>query len=289
MKKFLVLTISVLLVACNPLAKLPTIQTDAETAFNNNNYQKAYTLYHQYIDLAKSNNAEVSDDIYLKVAQSAGQIDKIDEASQLYSSLIEKDDYQNLITEYANLLQKNNKVTEEIKLWESTESDDATIQKQQNERLLELYSSTESYDSFISTYANKGDMPTTKETTMAYVNALDKTGNTIEAAKECNSLVRANPDYVDALEWKGKYYYEKAETRYKAEMAAYNKNKNATTYAYLKRDLKKISGDFRISRDTFEKLHQLQPEEQSHIRYLKNCYLRLDQKTDAAKMDRLLD
>ncbi len=82
MKKFLVLTISVLLVACNPLAKLPTIQTDAETAFNNNNYQKAYTLYHQYIDLAKSNNAEVSDDIYLKVAQSAGQLNKVDEASQ---------------------------------------------------------------------------------------------------------------------------------------------------------------------------------------------------------------
>ena len=83
-------------------------------------------------------------------------------------------------------------------------------------------------------------------------------------------------------------YYEKAENRYKYEMAKYNKNKNATTYAYLRRDLKKVSADFRIARDLFIKLRKDDPNNKSYIRYLKNTYLRLEQKDKAAQMDKLL-
>nr|WP_319400682.1 hypothetical protein [uncultured Carboxylicivirga sp.] len=286
MRKILLISLSALLFACNPLAKLPGIQTSADEAYKNNDFENSYNLYKQYIQLATSNDTKVSDDIYHKVAVAAGKLNKLDEAKELYSSLIEKNNDTSLFLEYAKLLQDNNQVQDEIGLWKK--SDDESVQNQKVDRLINLYSQTESYDAVIETVANKGNITLSNEASMKYISALENTDSRIEAAKACNQLVKEQPNYIPALEWKGKYYYEKANTRYKAEMAKYNKNKNATTYAYLLRDLKKVSADFRIARDTFEKLHALDAQEQSYIKYLKNCYLHLEQKNEAAKMDRLL-
>lgn len=274
--------------ACNPLAKLPGFKTGADTAFDNNDFQKAYTLYHQYIQLSTDNNEGVSDGIYLKLAQTCGRLYKLDEADKLYNQLLKKEENENLVLEYAKLLQKNSKFQEEMDLWNKYELNDKLLQVKKTERLITLNSASGNFEDVISVYSNKGDIPVSKEATISYVKALEQTGNKLEAAKTCNALVKAHPDYTDALEWKAKYYYEKAEKRYKAEMAQYNKNKNATSYAYLLRDLKKVSADFRIARDIFEQLHKAEPQNKTYIKYLKNCYLRLEQKADAAKMDRLL-
>ena len=93
---------------------------------------------------------------------------------------------------------------------------------------------------------------------------------------------------IPALEWLAVNEYNKAEEWYKKEIAKYNKNKNATTYAYLRRDLKKISAIFRLARDKFLKLRKLDPNNKSYIKYLKNTYLRLDMKDKAKEMDDLL-
>ncbi len=288
MRKILILSISILSIACNPLAKLPGIQSEADIAFEHNNFQKAYTLYQQYIKLSTDNNSQVNDDIYLKMAQTSGKLDKLDEAGKLYTQLIEKTENESLLLEYAQLLQKNSKTQLETDLWNSHDIKDMQLQIQKTERLIALYAASQNPDEVINTYANKGDIMVSKEATMAYVSALEQTNNKVEAAKVCNTLVKAYPNYIPALEWKGKYYYEKADTRYKAEMAQYNKNKNATSYAYLLRDLKKVSADFRIARDTFEQLRKQYPENKTYIKYLKNCYLRLEQKAEAAKMEKLL-
>ena len=288
MRKILLISFSALLLACNPLAKLPSLQTSADEAFNNNDFENSYTLYKQYIQLATSNSAEISDDIYHKLAIAAGELKKVDEASEIYNSLLKKKDDTALFSEYAQLLQENNKVKEEIDLWDNLESDDNALQTKKTDRLIKLYNQTESYDAIIEVVANKGKATLSNDATMIYISALENTDSKVEAAKVCNQLVKEQPNYIPALEWKGKYYYEKADARYKAEMAKYNKNKNATTYAYLLRDLKKVSADFRVARDTFETLRKSDAENKSYIKYLKNCYLRLEQKAEAAKMDRLL-
>lgn len=288
MRKILLISFSALLLACNPLAKLPSIQTSADEAFNNNDFENSYTLYKQYIQLATTNGAEVSDDIYHKVAIAAGELKKLDEASEIYNLLLKKKDDTALFSEYAQLLQENNQVSEEIELWKNFDSYDSSLLTKKTDRLIHLYNQTESYDAVIETVATKGNVTLSKEATMKYISALENADSKVEAAKVCNQLVKEQPDYTPALEWKGQYYYEKADARYKAEMAKYNKNKNATTYAYLLRDLKKVSADFRVARDTFEHLRQLDAENKSYIKYLKNCYLRLEQKAEAAKMDRLL-
>jgi len=291
MKKIIILLAAALLVACNPTAKLPSMQTQADAAFEQADYSKAYTLFQEYITLAKANNVTVDQTLYIKQAKTCAQLNKADEAATIYNMLLEDDSNIKLIAEYAQMLQSNGKVDDELALWTANKDKlkDAELVKLSTERLIFLNTSKENYQAVADAYSTKGDNKLSKEAQLANVKALEAIKKGYPAAKACNLLLKEAPDYTDALEWKAKYYYDKAEKRYQYEMAKYNKKKNATTYAYLRRDLKKISGDFRISRDTFLKLRKQDATNKSYIRHLKNIYLRLDQKADAAKMDRLLN
>lgn len=290
MKKIFIVLSAIIFVACNPTAKLPSIQTQAEAAFNQSDFEKAYTLYNQYISLSKENNIDVSTDIYTKQAQSCAQLNKLDEAVELYNTLLKDEANIKLVAEYAQMLQSNHKANEEMELWLSKKEliKDENLSTLMTERLMSLANDKEDYQTVIDTYIGKGTAAVSKESRLMYITALEANKNGSGAAKACNALIKEYPEYTEALEWKAKYYYNKAEKRYKYEMNKYNKNKNATTYAYLRRDLKKVSADFRIARDTFLKLRKLDASDKSYIKYLKNIYLRLDMDAEAAKMDKLL-
>jgi tetratricopeptide (TPR) repeat protein len=290
MKKLLIILSAALLLACNPTAKLPVIKSDADAAFESADYEKAYTLYSNYIDLAKANNVAIENDMIVKLAQACTQTDRTDEAIVLYEQLLQNDQNIHLLAEYAQMLQRDGKANEELALWNKYSSSirTAELKKLRIERLIFLNASNENYPAIVTLFERKGSIQLSKEAQLACVNALANSKQTDLAVRTCNSLLKENPDYIEALEWKAKYYYHKADERYKYEMAKYNKKKNATTYAYLRRDLKKVSADFRIARDTLIKLRQLDPSNKSYIRYLKNTYLRLDQKDKAAKLEKLL-
>lgn len=290
MKKVIIILAAAVMVACNPTAKLPSIQSGADAAFEQADYSKAYTMYSEYINVAKANGLQISDELYQKQAQTCAQLDKIDEAAGIYNALLENDANIQLIAEYAQMLQSNAKVDEEISLWtkHADKIKDNNLVKVKTERLVFLNASKEKHDAVIETYNAKGDLALSKEAQLQYIKALEATKKGAAASKACNILLKANPDYAEALEWKAKYYFNKAEKRYQYEMAKYNKNKTAAAYAYLRRDLKKVSADFRIARDSFLQLRKKDPGNKSYIKYLKNTYIRLDQKDKAAQLDKLL-
>ncbi|WP_430812339.1 MULTISPECIES: tetratricopeptide repeat protein [unclassified Carboxylicivirga] len=290
MKKLLILLSAAVLTACNPLAKLPGLQENATNAFDNGNYEKAYTLYAEYINLANDNNAILDESILINQAHTCAKLDKIDEAASLYDQLLQDENNIDLLIDYAQMLQDAGREDAELKLWneQADKIKEAKLQSLKTERLIALNAIQENHNAVIEVFENKGDVSVTKEAHLAYVNALSGIEKEVEAAKACNDLLKTHPNYQDALEWKAKYYYNKAEERYKYEMAKYNKNKNATSYAYLRRDLKKISVHYRIARDTFIKLHEMDPSNRAYMKYLKNVYLRLDQNKEAAQMDKLL-
>jgi len=290
MNRFIILLAAVLMTACNPTAKLPNIQTQADAAFNQADYNKAYTLYKEYINVAKANQVNIDQALYVKQAQSCAQLNKIDEASAIYDNLLTNDANIKYISEYAQMLQSNGKVDEELSLWTKHKNKlkEANLLKLSTERIISLNAAKSQHQAVVDTYAEKGNVNLSKETQLTYIKALKALKKGHAAIKSCNLLLKEYPNYIGALEWKAKYYYDKAEKRYKYEMNKYNKKKNATTYAYLRRDLKKISADFRIARDTFIKLRKQDPKNKSYIKYLKNAYLRLEQKAEAAKMDKLL-
>ena len=104
----------------------------------------------------------------------------------------------------------------------------------------------------------------------------------------CDQILALDGNHIAALTNKAVLLFGKCETRYKQLMDGYNKNKNATSYAYLKRDLKLLSSDYRECRDLFEKLRRLEPGNRSHIQYLYNVYVRLDLNDQAKQLEKLL-
>lgn len=115
-------------------------------------------------------------------------------------------------------------------------------------------------------------------------NKLDKQ----ELYNLARSVLKQDPHQLTALRYQGVYLYDRSEAEYRRLMADYEKNKNATTYAYLRRDLKVLSADFRQCRAIFETLRTRLPDDKQLVSYLYNIYLRLDLTEEANKLSPLL-
>lgn len=111
-----------------------------------------------------------------------------------------------------------------------------------------------------------------------------------QARAKCQEILKAEPNQKTALAYLGKVTYEKAEKEYAKTMNEYNKNKSQAAYAYMARDLKRVVTPlYKESRDYFEKLRQLQPEDKNNLKYLINIYNRLENKTKAKELEKLLN
>ncbi|MGQ1947647.1 tetratricopeptide repeat protein [Geofilum sp. OHC36d9] len=129
----------------------------------------------------------------------------------------------------------------------------------------------------------------TPELQYAYLEALEATGKKDSMYIKHQEFLKKYPDYAPALFWQAKYHFNKAEKLYQSEMSKYNKNKNATTYAYLRRELKRISVDYKRAKDILEKLTEKDPTNKNQLVYLRNCYVRLEMQEEAVKINKIID
>jgi hypothetical protein len=289
-KQLFIALLTFLIIACSPLKKIKTTKSGAEIAYQNKNYQEALFKYQQLIGMYEAAETAIGADIYLKVATSAFELSQYDLAKEFYIKamdhgkqlealvglkaicLVQSDieAMKAFITAYENKLEENDLLLE--------------VQGQ----LFDLFVKHDKYDeaySMIDQFNIESIMPRLTE----FLLVLEKLEKEKEAVKWCQKVLEQDEKNEHALSWMAMYDYHRAEKWYKAEMATYNKNKNATTYAYLRRDLKKISAIFRVAKERFEALHQIDPDNRQYMKYLKNCYLRLEMKKEAASMDQLLD
>lgn len=277
-----------MLVACSPLKKIEGSKTAALVTYASQDYDRAYIQLSEVINQYKAAKMVVPNDIYLKAADCALKIKNYVGATDYFMSSLSDSVTLQGVKGYISSVkaQGNQEKTSEaiIKYAEflnnagasdyvSTEKFEIALDSKDDKQVVETYPSLNSPN---------------EEQSMAYVSSLDALGKKKEAIDYCNKLVKENTDYNLAKEWKAVYYYNKAEEVYKTKMANYNKNKTYTAYVYLKRDLKKVSADYRIAKDLFEDLRKDSPDEKKYIRYLKNIYLRLEMKREASAMDKLL-
>jgi len=291
-RSLVVLLVAVVGFSCSPVKRLPDLESQADTAIKQSHYEQAYEYLQQYVAISKTTNVKPNESLYLKLAEVCNQLNKVDEASSCYENLLLNANNEGLIQDYTTLLARNHEIKKELGVWSRyyTQIHDNSLLKQAYDRQLILLTESQDYAAAEALWMDLPEgMEVSPEAYFSVVQSADQLGHSKNALKACNWLLKLEPDHIGALEWKAKYLYESAEKSYNAEMAKYNKNKNATTYAYLRRDLKVISGDFRESRDLFLKLRKISPEEESYLKYLKNIYIRLDMKQEAAKIDKLLN
>lgn len=121
-----------------------------------------------------------------------------------------------------------------------------------------------------------------------YFNFVKADKSNAELAEICKNAIKDNKNQIVALKYLGIQNYNVAEADYKKSMDEYNRNKNNTTYAYLRRDLKRISAVYVKSREYLDRVHTLDPEDMQTIKYLININNRLDQPSKAKALQKLL-
>ena len=291
MNKLSILSIAILLAglfACNPMKKIETTQTSAYSAYQNGNFTEALTMYDQLMKLYKEQSKDVPYDIIVKAGKAAFNAKNFEKAKEYLSKAFEG----NKTYEILNMLIDTYKQLDETGVIKKLITDNIPVfQKagKTSEAYTELFKMSYSAGDLEEAYKNYNKISDPAiDLFPEYLTVLNDLGKKDEAQKACETMLVKDANSVPALEWLAVNEYNKAEEWYKKEIAKYNKNKNATTYAYLRRDLKKISAIFRSARDKFLKLRKLDPNNKSYIKYLKNTYLRLDMKDKAKEMDDLL-
>ena len=275
------------LFSCNPLKQLQTEQLGAENEYTQGNFAVAYEKYSSLIEKYQQSNLKVPYSFYVNAATSAIKLSNYDNSIKYYklalTDSVTLSSVKGLIDATENISGNNlssilNKYADYLK--------ENGAKDYYNDKVFDNEVRNGNQDNIVSAFSNLSNP--TESQSMEYINALETLGRKKDAIQFCSDLVKANPEYYKAREYKALYYYDFAENWYKNEMAKYNKDKNYTAYVYLKRELKKISANFRIAKDEFEVLHKQYPNEKKYVRYLKNTYIRLDMKKEAAELDKLL-
>ncbi|PWD98318.1 tetratricopeptide repeat protein [Marinilabilia rubra] len=277
------------LASCNPLKQMQTHQNSMKESFDAGNHNQVLMAFNQLENYHETKESSVSLDYIKMAAKSALEVEKYTQAEELLKKWKSKSDDFEAVKLLGEVYQKTGKNDKEYNLWSENfdriESEE--MKKEIGSRLFAIEMEKKEYNKALDR-ARK--MPPMSDPKIVFlrVQALEATDQTDEAREVNNALLKKNPEFKPALEWKAGDIYERAEKWYKAEMSEYNKNPEYTAYVYLKRELKKISSMYRQSRDIFEKLHQEKPGNEKYIKYLKNIYLRLEMREEATKMDMLL-
>ncbi len=279
-----------LLFACNPLKQMQTLQSSVSESFASGNYEQTLVSYDQ-LKKYQSDKGAATDLTYLKMAaKAANELKRYSRSEELLKGWLERSEDEEAVLLLGELYQKTNQPRKEQDHWKKyfslVTSDEVKMDILSRQFRLEM--KNENYEAALELWDR---MPPTNVPELLFMRAeaLKATGKEEEADAIVEKILARNPDFEPALFWKGVNVYNNAEKWFQSEMAKYNKKPDYTTYVYLRRELKKISTLYRQSRDMFEKMRGIDPANNTYIKYLKNIYLRLEMKAEAAKLDMLLN
>lgn len=274
----------VVLAACSPVKKITSLEDEMNTLFRQEQYSQVLERFSEVEALSIKGKLPLSDATLLVAAQAAHQSGNYEQSAQLFQQIETALDGATLMMAGKNL-QELGRSAEELAFWSDNlpslteESHKLSAYKRQFALLRQLGS----YEEAAAVWPQLQSL-SDPDLMYAQVEVLDKLDKKSEALKLNDQILTVDGEHEGALFFKADYYYHKAENWYQDEMTKYNRNANYTTYAYLRRELKKISTDFRTARDLLEKLHQLQPENRLYVGYLVNTYTRLEMRNEANAM-----
>ncbi len=288
MKKIIFIISSiVILSSCNTTKKFTTIENSIKENYSFKDYALVSDDYVKLSATSKNKNYDIPNQVTLLVAKSEYNLTNYENALKLFSSVENKDEESLFMQGMSYYFLNNNE--EEYNFWTNNSNKITTTDKEQTviERqfhLAYIYDKFEEANFHWDKIEDKENLELMTKQLFVLANLNEKQ----KALKLSNDILKKDSSNEDALYFRGSYFFNKAESLYQSEMAKYNKNPNYTSYAYLRRELKKASADYRSARDIFEKLHKISPDNKAYITFLKNSYLRLEMRTEAAKMDKLL-
>ncbi len=259
-------------------------QQEANAAYNSGDFQKALTIYDEVIEIKKTQNKKVDSTIYQNAGIAAWELKQTDKSIQyleiakrypiatdktysiLAKAFLEKD---NLSKEITNLDAYIAKYPQGAEI------------KDMQKQLFFAYVKSENWET-AHKYWSLLDAPTQGEikSLTGYFKVCDKLGNKNQLDKIANQILKLDANNIDAIEYFAEKYYYLAENSYTKEMKAYQANKTDKQYQQLLAAYKVYFENYRIARDYFLRLYQLDPKPR-YATFLGNIFTRYENKEKA--------
>lgn len=287
-----ILVVSIAFVRCSAPKKVvvetkdPNIQKfqDANNAFTTGDYQKALTSYEEIIEQKKIEKKRPDSTIYQNAGIAAWELKQTDKAIQYLEIAkrypIATDKTYSILAKV--FLEKDNLSKEITNL-------DAYITKypQGNEiqamrkQLFFAYIKSENFESAYKLWPSI-DPKDQNEAKMlsSYFKLCDKLNYKNQLDGVAQKLLKVDAYNIDALEHFAEKYYWLAENSYIKEMKAYNEHKTQEQYQKLLAAFKVLNENYKIAKDYFLKLYQLQPKSR-YATFLGNIFTRFENKEKA--------
>lgn len=289
MKKYLPIVVLILLAGCGISRQAAELQNSAETAMENEDYAAAMEYYDDLIELKKGRNKEIGGETWYRAGITAWELDQTSKAMN-YLEQAERNDYTTEESFYilSQVYREIDNLSLEINSLESyiTNYPDGEYINEMRKRLFVIYVEMDRNDSAMELWNQLEDFSKEDAGLLeGYLVLMDNLEKEQEARATAQQLLKTDSDNIQALEYLGEYYFWNAENRYQEEMKAYEANKTTRQYRQLLDALDEINAQFRISRDYFSRLWNIDPTPQ-YATYLRNIYLRFGDEEKAEYFDK---
>lgn len=280
----ILVVLPVIFAGCTAGSKITSVKKSADEAFANKDYSTALTAYEQVIANYKSDGRTGECPVYGNAGLAALETGNVNKAldyllMDTYTPYATADTYWGLALGYRKIdnLSKELMALEDYleKFPEGGHTEQARV------RLFEIYVESENWENATAMW------PRLPEESKITENVLEKwfivnleLENEAENEKLADELLRLNPNHIKALEYKAEQAYNKAEDHYQREMKAYEENRTNRQYRHLLEELNKITEEFRVALNYYEKLYSLEPKPR-YARYMSNIYIRFNDKEKA--------
>lgn len=283
-RKTLIIVIAVVLSSCSATKKLTTWQNEADSEYQNQNYESALEEYKKIIDFQKNAGELPKGTIYNKAGLSAYKMGK-NELALSYLSNVRNTSDATAETYYtlAEINRGIDNLSREISALENYVDNFPEGEKiiEVKTRLFETCKESTNYELAVSLWdAIKDSASGNEKLFELYFHYNTELENEDKLEETAEKLLEINPDNITALEYKAEKLFWKAENRYQKEMKAYEKNRTRKQYRQLLKAFDILNADFRTSLKYYLQLYDMNPEKE-YARYIGNIYLRFDDKSKA--------
>jgi tetratricopeptide (TPR) repeat protein len=270
--------------SCTTGSKVASLREDADEAMENEAYAAALAGYEQIIASYRQEGNTDQCPVYGKAGIAAletGNLTKAVDYFQMdtYTPFATADTYYGLAKSYRsidNLSKEILALKDYIELFPNGEHIDEV-----RARLFETYVESENWEFALELWpelpAQLRDKPEYLEQWFTVNLAL---GNNEVVDELAERLLKNDPDHIKALEWKAEKAYKLAEDHYQREMKAYEKNRTNKQYKILLAELDKVTAEFQVALEYYEKLYSLTAKP-AYAQYISNIYVRFNDKEKA--------
>lgn len=272
------------LFACTTGGKISSIRQSADQSFENADFAAALAGYESIIENYKAEGRTAECPVYGKAGLAAMEMGNINQGldyllMDTYTPYATAETYYAMAEGYRNI----NNLSKEIMALEDylekfPEGDNIT---QVKEKLFNTYVESENWEKATGIWQEiPEENKSGEEMLTKWFEVNLELENMQVSDKLAGELLQINPNHTEAMEFKARKAYDNAEEHYQREMKAYEQNRTNRQYKRLLEELDKITAEFKVALNYYEKLWDLDPKPK-YARYMSNIYVRFNDEEKA--------